>query len=285
MRIQIYLVIAITIFFIFSCDNGEVEKLTAERDSLQTICDKSENDLKELNTLVSDIASSLDSIAITENVLYTDKDKDGVLLDKKQILENLEEFGKILERQKQRIALLEDSLQSAEPNKWNIIISSIRKNLEEKEIQIKSLKEELESKNKDIRSLRGRLQKSQSDFNSVKEQNDALQNAIQAQDEVINEGFVRIGTKKELQSAGLLKGGFLSKKKVNYDKVDRSSFNSVDIRMFKVVELNSNNPKILTPQSSGNSYHFEKKGNNVTVLYIDDPTTFWSVSNYLIIQL
>lgn len=285
MRTYIFLVLAILVTLIVSCNNGEVEKLTAERDSLQTAYDKSENDLNELNSLVADIASSLDSINITEEVLYTDKDKDGVMLNKKQILENLETFGEILARQKQRIAQLEDSLQASEPDKWNIIISSIRKSLEEKEIEVQTLKAELESKNKDIRNLRSKLQKTESEFNLAKEQNVTLTNVVQAQDAVINECYVRIGTKKELQSAGLLTGGLLSKKKVNYEKVEKSTFSPVDIRMFRVIELNSDKPKILTSQSNSNAYHFEHKGNGMTILYIDDPSVFWNTSNYLIIQL
>lgn len=279
-----YLSLFLTFLFIVSCNNGEMEKLVAERDSLQTAYSNSEKDLKELNSLVSDIASSLDSISLTEKTLYTDKDKDGVLLDKKQILKNLETFGEILARQKRRIAQLEDSLQAVDSSKWNIIISSIRMSLEEKELEVLSLKEELATKNKDIRNLRNKLATTESEVNSVKEQNTMLQNAIAAQDEVINECYVRIGTKKELQEAGLLKGGFLAKKKVNYEKLDKSTFAPVDIRKFRIIELNSKNPKILTPVPASNTYHFETE-NNKKVLYIDNPTEFWRASNYLIIQL
>ena len=41
-----------------------------------------------------------------------------------------------------------------------------------------------------------------------------LTTALSQQDEVINECYVKIGTKKQLSAAGLLKGGFLQKKKV-----------------------------------------------------------------------
>ena len=108
---------------------------------------------------------------------------------------------------------------------------------------------------------------------------------IQTQDEIINEGYVRIGTKKELQSAGLIKGGFLKKTKVNYDNVDKSVFNPVDIRMFNSVELKSDNPKILTAHPASGAYRLEKTDNGTTMLYIDNPTVFWSLSNFLIIQL
>ena len=59
-------------------------------------------------------------------------------------------------------------------------------------------------------------------------------------------------------------------------------FTKVDIRTFTEVTINSGNPKILT-QMPASSYRIEK-GKGSSILYILDPTAFWSVSNYLIIQ-
>lgn len=291
MKLNYYSTMLFFILSIVSCNNGEVENLTAERDSLLLACEKYEDDLKDLDTLVLTIASSLDSVSTAEELLYANKDGD--ISDKAQILENFEDFSEILSRQKQRIARLEDSLMVTEPDKWNIIIASIKKNFEHKEIEIQTLKEEFESKNKTFRSSRKSIQQSPSDATPVDNPNEVSPkgksnkdtNTAQAQEATINECYVRIGTKKELQSAGLLTGGLLSKKKVNYENVDKSLFNLVDIKLFKVIELNSKNPKILTPQSSTNAYHFEKKGEDKTVLHIDNPTAFWSVFNFLIIQL
>ena len=51
------------------------------------------------------------------------------------------------------------------------------------------------------------------------------------------------------------------------------------------ITLKSNNPKILTPQPSNRSFHFEESGDGSCTLVITNPTLFWSVSNFLIIQL
>lgn len=290
MRLIFYSTMLFFILSIVSCNNGEVEDLTAERDSLLLVCEKYEHDLKELDTLVLTIASTLDSVYIAEELLYANKDGD--ISDREQILENFEAFSGVLSRQKQRIAQLEDSLLMSKSSKWNIIIASIRKSLE-KEIEILTLKEEFESKNRNVRSYRKSVRQSPSDATPVeipnevspKGKSDKGSNTAKAQEATVKECYVRIGTKKELQSAGLLTGGLLSKKKVNYENVDKSLFNLVDIKLFKVIELNSKNPKILTPQSSTSAYHFEKKGEDKTVLHIDNPTAFWSVFNFLIIQL
>ena len=60
-------------------------------------------------------------------------------------------------------------------------------------------------------------------------------------------------------------------------------FSSVDIRLFREVTVNSSSPKILTsmPESS---YNWVKLGDGIMLLKIKDPSLFWSLSNFLIIQ-
>ena len=70
----------------------------------------------------------------------------------------------------------------------------------------------------------------------------------------------------------------MQKKKVNYEDVDKSKFNAVDIRKFREITLKSSNPKILTPQPSNRSFHFEESGDGNCTLVITNPTLFWSVS-------
>lgn len=138
---------------------------------------------------------------------------------------------------------------------------------------------------KDITQLRASLSDMQTRANKAEHKTKVLTTALSKQDEIINECYVKIGTKKQLSAAGLLKGGFLQKKKINYEDVDKSKFNAVDIRKFREIPLHSSNPKILTPQPSNRSFHFEESGDGNCTLVITNPTQFWSVSNFLIIQL
>lgn len=285
MKAHFKLIFALSIFFIFSCSNGEVEKLTTERDSLVTENKKNMQELNDLNSVISEISKSLNNIAINEDLLLKDTNEDGVPLEKKQIVENIEMFGKIIEEQKTKISQLEDSLKNVNSKQWETIISSIKLQLEYKETEIIALKEEIAVKNRSIKELRHKLKASEHIANEANEQKRILEDVVKAQDAEINLCYVKIGTKKELQNAGLLTGGLLSKKKVNYSNIDKSSFEAVDIRMFTSVHLASSKPKILTAQPSSRSYHFEKNDDGSTTMFIDDPATFWSVSNYLIIQL
>ncbi len=105
---------------------------------------------------------------------------------------------------------------------------------------------------------------------------------LQTQDEMLNEGYIKTGTKSELKDAGLLKGGFMRKSKLDISTIDKIQFKTIDIRVTTEISLNSGNPKILT-QMPDDSYSIEKKGKTST-LRIINPDKFWSISKYLIIQ-
>lgn len=65
---------------------------------------------------------------------------------------------------------------------------------------------------------------------------------------------------------------------------DSIKFVRVDIRQLRELTLNSKKPKILTtmPQSS---YSIVRNSDGISLLTINDPTLFWSSSNYLVISL
>lgn len=281
---------------ILACKNERVDMAgyMKERDSLIIENQANKEELAELNSIISTVSAGLDSIAIQEGILYSGKTRDGVALNRNQIIANINSMAEILKRQREKIQSLQDSLamRSANPNKSSQsieklqnVIAFLNKQLAEKDNEIQSLRRDVNSKNKDINQLRTSLSDMRNRAEKAEDRTQVVTQALAKQDEIINECYIKIGTKKQLVASGLLKGGFLQKKKVNYEDVDKSKFNAVDIRKFRVVTLKSNNPKILTPQPSNNSFHFEENGDGTCTLVITNPTQFWSVSNFLIIQL
>ena len=281
---------------ILACKNERVDMAgyMKERDSLIIENQANKEELAELNSIISTVSAGLDSIAIQEGILYSGKTRDGVALNRNQIIANINSMAEILKRQREKIQSLQDSLamRSANPNKSSQsieklqnVIAFLNKQLVEKDNEIQSLRRDVNSKNKDINQLRTSLSDMRNRAEKAENRTQVVTQALAKQDEIINECYIKIGTKKQLVASGLLKGGFLQKKKVNYEDVDKSKFNAVDIRKFREVTLKSNNPKILTPQPSNNSFHFEENGDGTCTLVITNPTQFWSVSNFLIIQL
>ncbi len=275
----------------FSCVNDKVDvgSYVHERDSLIQANQDKTRELDELNEILTTIATGLDSIAAQEHVLFSNNGSDGVMLNRQQIAENLKNMADILARQRKTIQILQDSLSNMDLSqgmeRLRKVVTFLNYQLEDKDRVIQSLQADLNNSKKDINQLRSSLSAMQARVDVAERKTQVLTKAVSTQDEIINECYVKIGTKKQLMESGLLKGGFLKKKKVNYEDVEKSKFNAVDIRKFREVTLHSSNPTILTPQPNNRSFHFEDNGDGTCTLVITNPTVFWSVSNFLIIQL
>lgn len=274
--------------YLSSCTNGkeEVSLLQQRIDSLEKVDKERQNDLKDLTGFITTLSDGLDSIAVQENMLFSNKGIEGIYVDRKQLKLNLEMFEEKLIQQKRRINQLSDSLKSkgAKIEVLNNLVQHLNLQLDEKNKKIQSLKNELEKKNVNLALLRTKVN-SLSESNAIlSEKAEHQMQALKTQDEMINECYVKIGSKKELIAGGYATGGFLKKTKVNHNSLQKQNFTAVDIRNFKEVTVNSTSPKILT-QMPVSSYRWVKNGNSTSTLQITDPTSFWSISNFLIIQI
>ena len=277
-------------FGVISCKEGknpEIDRLQQKVDSLSQENVRKDDDINDMKSFVSVLADGLDSIAVHEEVLfYTNKGREGTVIDREQLKKNLEMFGNMLSDQKQRIAHLTEALKERgdSVSKLAILVNLLNKQLDEKDKYIKSLRAELEKKNVNIAQLQKRVLTLKESNTNLTDRVERQVDALKTQTEIINEGYVKVASKKELTKLGLLSSGFLKKTKVNHDAIQKTMFMRVDIRTFTEITIESSNPKILT-QMPSSSYKIEKKGKNQSTLYILDANAFWSVSNFLIIQL
>ena len=274
--------------YLFSCKNGkeEMSLLQQRIDSLEKVDEERQNDLKDLTGFITTLSDGLDSIAAQENMLFSNKGVEGIYIDRRELKLNLEMFEEKLIQQKRRISQLSDSLKSrgAKIEVLNSLVQHLNLQLDEKNKMIQSLKNELEKKNVNMTQLRNKVN-SLSERNAILSEKAELQvQALKTQDEIINECYVKIGSKKELIAGGYVTGGFLKKTKINHNSLQKQNFTAVDIRVFKEITVNSNSPKILT-QMPASSYRWVNNRNSTSTLQITDPASFWSISNFLIIQI
>ena len=277
------------VLFLAACTGNKQENSQMEEriDSLQKENDRKDKDINDMTTFVSLLADGLDSIAKQEDMLfYTNKGREGTIVDKDQLKKNLDMFEEMLNLQKQRITQLADSLKSRGEKLSNLsrLVTYLNQQLDEKNTVINNLRSELQNKNVNLTQLQKKVTALTEDNTQLSQRVETQVQALKTQTEIINEGFVKIGTKKVLSDLGIITGGFLKKKKVNPNAIQQGQFMRVDIRYFKEIPLNSGNPKILT-QMPTSSYRITQTGKSQSVLSILDPTAFWSVSNYLIVQL
>lgn len=280
-------------FFSFSFLNCSSEKKTDENERLKSIIDSLEientiakDNLQDMTEYIGVLANGLDSIAYHEEMLFfTNKGREGTIIDREQLKNNLGRFEDLLNEQKKKIAQLADSLKARGANmeKLSVLVNHLNKQIEEKDAVIKQLRSDVENKNTSIGQLTKRIATLKESNQNLSRKVDVQEEILKTQDVMINEGYVKIGTKKTLSDAGLISGGFLKKKKVNVDGIDKEIFIKVDIRSFSEILIKSSSPKILT-QMPSSSYKIVKNGDGSSTLYVLDANLFWSVSNYLIIQ-
>lgn len=272
----------IVAIFLTGCkgETVDVSGIVAERDSIKEVSIRQQQELDNLNTFVGAVSNGLDSIAIQEGFIRV-QGLEGVGMTREQMKRSLAELAEMLARQRARIAQLEDSLRIKGTGAEGLhnIVTYLNEQLEAKEKVIRQLRAEVNNKNSDLARLQSRITTLNENVERLDKQNQIQQQALVTQSDMMNECYMKIGTKKQLKQAGIIDG-----KKLNAGSLTPDKFVRVDIRQLRELTLNSKKPKILTtmPQSS---YNIVRNSDGTSLLSINDPTSFWSSSNYLVISL
>lgn len=296
---RLLLVFAVlTGFSLLSCENKqqqrEIAELKTRCDSLQVLTQMQDSSRAVIESYVETIALTLDSIKIQEQLLTVKVDENGRPLKKQEIKKNLDLLANVIKRQRERIELLEAQLlhQGVDSTShYRTLISHLYDEIDKKNAQIEQMKLDIARQNQIITHLNTRVANLESDVEAIsthaKEQAEtiAMQTEIMnAQNEQLNIGYLFIGTRKELTRAGILTKGLFTGGKLNASELDLSHFEQIDIREVHDVTCNSSRPKLLSSHPA-NSYEFIKNQDKTSTLVIKDPGAFWSLSNFLIIQL
>ncbi len=271
-----------------SCNQSgsEVAKIVAERDSLRITNQQQSERLSAINEMVTTINTALDSISEEEGLLFIDPNSE-LPIKRTDALKNLDRYEKVLRHYQDKITKLQSTIKN---NKGEAGVSELvehmKLQLAQKDAQIASLREELSKKDVDIEKLQQKVLSQKiliddqaSAIAELDKKSQAQTKALVKQDEMINQCYVLIGTKKDLERKGVLK----KKKLVNDAVLDRSKFAKVDIRKWREISFEAKRPRILTnmPESS---YQLTTTSKRNFTLHVLNPTDFWSISNFLVIQ-
>lgn len=277
-----------------SCDNGKTRDLQSQIDSLALADSLHQEDIKQMAAFVNVMSAGLDSISAQEGLLQQMGSREGGPIDKAKMKDQLRSLAQMLQQQRENIDKLEAEVKnnkSAYGQRVQKLIAYYKAQLDEKDKQIAELQAQLESKDADITKLTENvtaLTTTNTQLQGTVETQgrtlESQRSTIAEQDASLNTGFVAIGTSKELKNKGLIKGGFLAKKKIDVSQLQPGSFSKVDIRNYNDIRLNSSDPKIMTQMPAG-SYEIKKNSNGTSTLHIKDAAIFWSVSKYLVVRL
>lgn len=270
-----------------SCGHRQhIASLEAQRDTLMADKAKQTAEMKDLQSYLDTIASTLDSIARLEGMLFLpDPENPGRTLTRKDIDKRLKAFHELIGRQREKIQRLEASLDASNANVKQLksVIAYLNTQIEEKDAEIEKMRAELKTSNAKVTKLNEKVSMLESDVAALNESYDELQQeAIQQQasfDAALSQVHYLVASKKQLTSMGLLKNG-----KIKTENLDLDIFTAVDARTFTSLDIQDGRPKILTAMPTS-AYELKQNTDGTSVLVINDISAFWKASKVLIIQV
>lgn len=269
-----------------SCDgiSGGSKKMKAENDSLTTVLAQRDAELDGMMGTFNDIQDGFRRINEAENRVDLQRGSisENAATAKQQIASDIEFITKTMSENKEQIAKLQAMLKNSNNSSAQLkkAIEALNQELMAKTKRIEELQEELASKNIRIQELDAALGNITADKESLAAENAAKAKTVNEQDKMIHTAWFVFGTKSELKSQKILEKGDVLKSS-NFNK---DYFTQVDIRTTKEIKLYSKKADMLTSHPIG-TYKFEKDSKGQLTLKITDPTEFWSVSKYLVLQV
>ena len=283
-----FLFVSMAIVLLSGCNSKTQQKqantLRTENDSLRSELTKKNADLDDMMGTFNDIQEGFRQINVAQERVDLTRGKisENAASAKQQIANDIAFITKTMNANRQRIAELQQKLKRSNNNSVQLqkAIESMQAELAEKGKQIESLQAELAAKNIRIQELDNAVTELKGDKENLTNENQAKANTVAQQDRTINTAWYVFGTKSELKAQNILVKGQVLKNS-NYDK---SYFTQIDIRTTKEINLYAKRANLLTSHPAG-SYSLEKDEKGQMVLRITNPSEFWSVSRYLVIQV
>lgn len=271
-----------------SCGKTEAEQQQADQEAIneatrQELAD-AVSDRDQLLTLVNEISQDMNQIKQLENILSVSGTTE-TADQRDQIRADIAAIQQTLQQRRERLDDLERRL-----NNSNLTNSNLQ-------TTVRTLREQIESQTEEISQLRGNLDEARTQIGALDAQVDSLHETVtnvtaeldstttvnQSLTTALNTCYYAIGTKDELKEKHIIETGFLRRTRLMEGEFDQDFFNSADKRTFVSLDLNSNKAKVLTNQPADSYRIVEANGHKV--LQVTNPAKFWSLSNYLVIQI
>lgn len=289
--IRFYAIIAALAFVSVSCveNSDKYKAAVAERDSLALEKQVLDSNYTQTLVILNDIENGFAKINQNERQMKVDlKGIEGSPTAKKEMIANqMIEIKAGIEQNKAKIAELRRlvSKNGKTNSKLAETIKRLQSEMDEKTVQINSLQSELSQKNIKINDLNTTV--NNQSINIAEQQNvmEEQKSTIKGQDTDINTVWYCVATSKQLKEAKIVtNAGLFQTKKVMDNEFNQTSFTKVDLRITNSIVTNSKNVKIISSHPQ-NSYNLVTGLDKKITIKITNPSKFWSVSRYLVVQI
>ena len=282
MKKIVLLLACIAMVSMVSCDSSsKYEKRQAElADSLSTAMAEKDS----LFALLTEVSEAVDEIKEMERLMSGGISKE-TPDQREELKNNLALIKQAMQARREKLNALEAKMKkSANYNaEMKKTIESLRNKIDMQESTIAQLTADLENANAQIQKLNVRVDSLHEVNRAVNKEMEAAQNEALQLTNQLNECYYVVGSKKELKENNIIKGGFLRKTKLMQEDFEQSYFTKADKRELNKLNLHSKKAKVMSNHPK-DSYNLINEG-GVKVLVIEDADKFWSLSNYLVVQI
>lgn len=283
---KIVSIIAAGLVFLTACDGGKLKQAESENAVLDDSLRVALANQDSLLVLLNDITDGMNQIKDLEKILGNTNNLTAESQSRKdQIRNDMMAIQQALKERRERLAELESKLQNSQSYSATLkkTVDNLKAEIASQEATISTLRNDLASAKIQIADLGTKVDSLSTTVANVTEEKTRAQEESQALTNELNTCYYAIGTKKELKEAKIIETGFLRKTKLLQADFQQSYFTKADKRTLTTIPTHSKKAKIVTNMPT-DSYTSEKVNDQV-VITVTNPEKFWSLSNYLVIQV
>lgn len=268
-----------------SCDGGKLKQAQKENQQLMDSLTMEKVAQDSLLSILNEVTSGMNQIKEMEKIINSTNFDKETPSQKEAIKNDMILIAQTLQARRERIEQLEKKLMNSGnySAKMQQTINSLKTQISEQAAEIGSLQESLKKANVEIAELNSKVQILNSAVDSVTTaKNDAEAEAVRISNE-LNTCYYVIGSNKELKESNIIEKKFLGRTKVMEGDFELSYFTKGDKRTLTTIPVHSGKAKVMTKQPA-DTYQFVEE-NGSLVLQILNPTKFWELSNFLVIEV
>lgn len=248
----------------------ELATAIEERDKLMRLVRLISDDMEKIRRLESGLSASHDSIdrQQSKNVIANINAIKNTLSQRRQQLNELETLL-------QQSAMYNDELQGA--------INALHRQLAHQSSEINNLRSQLTAANEYIGELSEAVDSLSNTVTTVTHERNEAERAAASLETELNTCYYIIASKSQLKDYNILETGFLRRSRLMEGDYDIAMFRTADKRSLDSLSIDSHKARLLTNHPD-ESYMITARGDR-RLLTITDPSRFWSLSNFLVIQI
>ena len=277
-------IIVAGVIMLAACKNqNEVNThLQQQVDSLQAIVDNKDAELNDIITTMTEVQTGIRRIAEAEGRVTVADGSQESASSRAIIRDNMEYICQAMQQNRDLVAQLREKLNASrfKGDKLKNLVDGLQTQVESQNMRIQELQASLVEKDSTILAQTMRIDSLSQSVASLTEEAKENSGTMARQDKQLNSAWFVYGTKAELKEQGILKGGDVLKD----TDFNKDYFTEIDIRQVKDIKTYSKSARLLTTHPEG-TYVLAKDGNGCYELHISNPSRFWSVSKYLVMQV